>query len=139
MNVLLWILQVLLAVAFLLHGWLYLSPPPEILEQLNALLPTWFRIFIGVAEIVAAVGLVLPAATRILPKLTPAAAAGLMIVTLSAFVLHVTRSETGSAVITALLFALTAFVSYGRWKLRPISPRAAAQARLATMDSLWTV
>jgi uncharacterized membrane protein YphA (DoxX/SURF4 family) len=127
MNALLWILQVLLAVAFLLHGWLYLSPPPEILEQLNALLPTWFRVFIGVAEIVAAVGLVLPAATRILPKLTPAAAAGLMIVTLSAFVLHVTRSETGSAVITAVLFALTAFVAYARWKLRPIPPRSAAQ------------
>jgi uncharacterized membrane protein YphA (DoxX/SURF4 family) len=127
MNVLLWILQVLLSVAFLLHGWLYLSPPPEMLELLNALLPTWFRVFIGVAEIAAAVGLVLPAATRILPKLTPAAAAGLMIVTLGAFVLHVTRHETGPAVTTALLFALAAFVAYGRWKLRPISPRAAAQ------------
>jgi len=127
MNVLLWILQVLLAVAFLLHGWLYLSPPPEMLEMLNAYLPTWFRVFIGVAEIAAAVGLVLPAATRILPKLTPAAAAGLMIVSLSACVLHVTRHETGPAVITAVLFALTAFVAYGRWKLRPISPKAAAQ------------
>jgi uncharacterized membrane protein YphA (DoxX/SURF4 family) len=127
MNALLWILQVLLAVAFLLHGWLYLSPPPDVLEQLNALLTTWFRLFIGVAEVVAAIGLVLPAATRILPKLTPAAAAGLMIVTMSAFVLHVTRRETGSAVTTAVLFALTAFVAYGRWKLRPITPRAAVQ------------
>ena len=127
MNVLLWILQVLLAVAFLMHGWLFLSPPPEMLEQMNALLPTWFRVFIGVAEIAAAVGLVLPAATRILPKLTPAAAAGLMIVSLSACVLHVTRSETGSAVTTAVLFALTAFVAYGRWKLRPIHPRSAVQ------------
>lgn len=127
MNALLWILQALLAVVFLLHGWLMLFPPPEALAQMNALLPTWFRLFIGVAEVFAAVGLVLPSATRILPKLTPMAAAGLMIVTISACVLHLMRHEIGSAVITALLFALAAFVAYGRWKLRPILPRAAAQ------------
>jgi uncharacterized membrane protein YphA (DoxX/SURF4 family) len=126
MNVALWTVQVLLAVLFLLHGWLYLSPPPEILDQLNALMPAWFRLFIGVAEVAAAVGLVLPSAARVLPKLTPAAAGGLMIVTLSACVLHVTRGEVGSAVITAVLFALATFVAYGRWKLQPISSKAEA-------------
>jgi hypothetical protein len=127
MNVALWTVQVLLAVLFLLHGGLYLSPPPEILEQLNAIMPTGLRLFIGVAEVAAAVGLVLPSAARVLPKLTPAAAAGLMIVMLSACGLHATRGELGTAAITAVLFALAAFVAYGRWKLLPISSRAEAQ------------
>jgi uncharacterized membrane protein YphA (DoxX/SURF4 family) len=56
MNTLLWVLQVLLAVAFLAHGWLFLMPPPEIAAQMNASLPRWFSLFLGVAEELAAVG-----------------------------------------------------------------------------------
>ncbi len=47
MNIVLWVLQVLLAVAFFAHGWLLLSPPPEIVEQMNASLPRWFQLFLG--------------------------------------------------------------------------------------------
>ena len=57
MNIALWVLQVLLAVAFLAHGWLFLAPPPEIAVQMNASLPRWFQLFLGVAEVLAAVGL----------------------------------------------------------------------------------
>jgi uncharacterized membrane protein YphA (DoxX/SURF4 family) len=57
MNIVLWVLHVLLAVAFFAHGWLFLSPPPEIAEQMNASLPRWFQLFLGVAEVLAAVGL----------------------------------------------------------------------------------
>jgi uncharacterized membrane protein YphA (DoxX/SURF4 family) len=53
MNIVLWILQVLLALAFLAHGWLFLWPPPEIAVQMNASLPRWFQLFLGVAEVLA--------------------------------------------------------------------------------------
>jgi len=126
MNIMLWVLQVLLAVAFFAHGWLFLSPPPEMLDQMNALIPPAFRIFIGVAEVLAAIGLTLPGITRIVPALVPAAAAGLMIVMVSATILHTTRGEFSSAITTAVLFALVTFVAYMRWKVRPILPRTAA-------------
>jgi len=126
MNIMLWVLQVLLAVAFFAHGWLFLSPPPEMVDQINALIPPAFRIFIGVAEVLAAIGLTLPGITRIVPALVPAAAAGLMIVMVSATILHTTRGEFSSAVTTAVLFALLTFVAYMRWKVRPILPRTAA-------------
>jgi uncharacterized membrane protein YphA (DoxX/SURF4 family) len=125
-NVLLWVLQVLLALAFMAHGWLFLSPPPAIAEQMNAMLPRWFQLFLGVAEVMAAVGLTLPGATRIQPRLVVWAAAGVMIVLVSATILHAVRGETSSAVTTAVLLALATFVGYMRWKVLPIEPKRAA-------------
>jgi uncharacterized membrane protein YphA (DoxX/SURF4 family) len=124
MNIVLWILQVLLAIAFAAHGWLMVSPPPELLAIMNEQLGREFRLFIGVAELLAAVGLLLPGLTRIWPWLTALAAAGLMIVVGSATVLHISRGETSSAISTAVLFVLCAFVAYMRWKVKPIAPRA---------------
>lgn len=126
MNILLWILQILLAAAFAAHGWLFLSPPPDLLAVMNESLNPNFRLFLGVAEVLAAVGLILPGITRILPWLIALAAAGIMIVTISATVLHISRGEISSAVTTAVLFALATFVAYMRWKVKPIQPRAAA-------------
>ena len=80
MNSLLWICQVLLAVAFFAHGAMFLSPPASIVEQMNASLPRWFQLFLGVAEVAAAVGLTLPGLTRVKPRFVPLAAAGIMIV-----------------------------------------------------------
>ena len=59
MNIVLWVLQVLLALAFLAHGGLLLFPPAAIVDQMNASLPRWFQLFLGIAEILAAVGLTL--------------------------------------------------------------------------------
>jgi uncharacterized membrane protein YphA (DoxX/SURF4 family) len=59
MNIGLWILQVLVALAFAAHGWLFLAPPPEIKVQMDANLPQWFQLFMGIAELAAAVGLIL--------------------------------------------------------------------------------
>ena len=126
MNIALWILQVLLAAYFLWHGWLYVAPPAEMVEMMNASIAPGFRIFIGVAELLAAAGLILPGLTRILPWLTPLAAAGLMIVTVSASILHLSRGEIGNAIYTAVLFVLVTFVAYMRWKVKPISPRQLA-------------
>jgi uncharacterized membrane protein YphA (DoxX/SURF4 family) len=127
MNVALWVLQGLLAVAFLLHGWLLLSPPANMVEQMNASIPPAFRIFLGVAEVLAAIGLTLPGITRIRPRLVSWAAAGLMIVMVGATVLHLTRGEYSSAATTAVLLVALTFVAYMRWKVKPISPRAAQQ------------
>src|SRR5687768_8199802 len=110
MNITLWIVQALLAVAFLAHGWLFLAPPPEIAVQMDANLPRWFQLFLGVAEVLAAVGLTLPGLTRILPWLVSWAAAGVMIVTVSATIFHLARGETSSAATTLVLLAMATFV-----------------------------
>ena len=123
MNSTLWVLQILLAVAFFAHGWLFLAPPPEIAVQMNASLSRSFQVFLGVAEILAAVGLTLPGATRILPWLVPCAAAGVMIVMVSATVWHLVRGEFASAGITMVLLAMATFTAYARWRLAPIRPR----------------
>jgi uncharacterized membrane protein YphA (DoxX/SURF4 family) len=126
MNIMLWVLQVVLAVAFFAHGWLFLSPPPEIAAQMNASLPRWFQLFLGVAEVLAALGLILPGLTRILPWLVTWAAVGIMIVMVSATAFHVVRSEMSSAAITLLLLAMATFVAYMRQRVLPIGVRRAA-------------
>jgi uncharacterized membrane protein YphA (DoxX/SURF4 family) len=125
-NSVLWVLQVLLAVAFFAHGWLFLSPPPEIAEQMNASLPRWFQLFLGVAEVLAALGLILPGLTRILPWLVTWAAVGIMVVMVSATAWHLVRGEMSSAAITLLLLAMATFVAYMRHRVVPIRPRRAA-------------
>jgi len=124
MNIVLWVLQVLLAAAFLAHGLFLLFPSPEILEQMNETMSTSFRQFLGIAEVLAAVGLTLPGITRVQPWLVSAAAAGVMIVMISATVLHIRRDEISSAVITAILLMMATFVAYMRWKATPIAPRS---------------
>lgn len=126
MNILLWILQILLAAAFAAHGVLFLNPPPELLVEMDKMLPTWFRLFLGVAEVLAAIGLILPGITRILPRLIALAAGGIMIVMISATIVHTMRAEYSSAVTTAILLIIATFVAYMRWKVKPIQPRAAA-------------
>ena len=123
MNALLWVLQVLLAVAFLAHGLLFLFPPAAMVEQMNAAIPRAFQLFLGVAEILAAVGLTLPGVTRIYPWLVSCAAAGLMIVMISATMFHIMRGEVSSAITTAVLLLIATCVGYMRWKVLPIRPR----------------
>ena len=125
MNVVLWILQVLLALAFLAHGWLFLAPPPEIAAKMNETLPRWFQLFLGVAEILAGVGLTLPGITKIKPWLVVWAAGGIMIVMVAATAFHVMRGEIGSAVVTLVLLAMASFVAYMRLRVRPIPSRSA--------------
>jgi uncharacterized membrane protein YphA (DoxX/SURF4 family) len=123
MNITLWILQVLLAVAFAAHGAMMLAPPPEIAVLMNAQLPRWFQIFIGASEVLAAIGLTLPGMTRIMPGLVPAAAAGVMVVMISATALHLWRHEYSSAATTFVLLLIATFVAYNRWRPYPIAPR----------------
>jgi putative oxidoreductase len=129
MKVVLWILQVVLAVAFLAAGAMKLTQP---LAELAVSLPWTADVpgalvrFIGVAEVLGGLGLVLPAATRILPRLTPIAAAALAIDMVLATLFHLVRGEAMMAPITLLLVALLAFVAWGRTTRAPIAPRAIA-------------
>src|SRR4051812_5439335 len=120
MNILLWVLQVFLALAFAAHGWLLLAPPAAMVAQMNATMPRWFQIFLGIAEVLAAVGLTLPAITRIQPWLVSAAAAGVMIVMVCATGFHLMRGEVSSAIITLVLLAIATFVAYMRSTGTPV-------------------
>lgn len=133
MNIILWILQVLLAAAFAAHGWMLVSPPPELLPIMNEQLGVPFRLFLGVAEIAGAIGLLLPAMTRKMPWLMPLAAGCLAFVVASATVLHLSRGETSASVTTAILFLLCAFVAYGRWRVRPVAPRVGSRSAVHAM------
>jgi putative oxidoreductase len=111
---LMWTLQILLAVVFLAHGAMMLFPPAAVAQQMNAALPRWFQLFIGVAEVLAAAGLTLPAITGIQPWLVAWAAGGLMIVMASATIFHLTRGEISSAATTVVLLAMATAVARSR-------------------------
>src|SRR5687767_5107734 len=124
MNAFAWVLQVVLAIQYLTHGWIFISPPPAMAGPMAGMgLHPAFIQFIGVSEVLASIGLVLPAATRILPGLTPLAALGLMIVMVSATIFHIVRAEWPSAVGSVNLLLLVALTAYLRWKIVPIRTR----------------
>jgi hypothetical protein len=123
MNTFLWVLQVLLALVFFAHGGLLLFPPAAMVAQMNASLSRGFQLFLGIAEALAAVGLILPGLTRILPWLVPCAAAGVMIVMISATGFHLARGEVSSAITTLVLLLIATLVAYMRWRMAPIRPR----------------
>ena len=126
MKIVLWVLQVVLALVFIAHGLLLLMPPAEIAAQMNAALPRWFWLFLGIAEILAGIGLTLPGVTRILPSLVAWAAVGIMVVMVSATVYHISRNEISSAAVTLVLLAMATFVAYMRARVMPIPPRRVA-------------
>ncbi len=117
-NVVLWIVQVLLALLFAYAGWVKLSMPLEALAKV-APLPAPFLKFIGAAEIVGAVGLVVPWLTRIRPGLTPLAAACLVVIMIGAVVVTLATMPATWAVLPLATGALAAFVAIGRWRLAP--------------------
>ena len=130
MNILLWILQVLLGVYFILIGVGHFIIPPNLPPMMAWMyeLPPWLHWISGTAEILGGLGLILPAVTRIQTQLVPLAAAGLTLVMIGAMVYHITRGETGNLAFNLVLAALLAFVAYGRWKLKPLTDRNAASA-----------
>jgi len=92
-------------------------------------LPGLFLRFIGVAEVLGAIGLILPGVLRIRPGLTPLAAAGLVIIMIGATVLTLAGGAVALALIPLVVGALAAFVAYGRWRLTFPSARSADPAR----------
>jgi hypothetical protein len=125
MNKLLWGLQIFLALVYLAHGYILLFPPASMIDMMNQAIGPNFRVFIGVAEVCASIGLILPGLTGVAPGLTVAALAGLVIVMVSAAIFHLMRGENSSAVSSCVLLAIILFVTYERWKVHPLKSRAA--------------
>ena len=123
MNYALWIVQVLLALLFLFAGGMKLALPLDKLTGPVAL-PGWLTRFIGVAEVLGAIGLILPSLLRISPGLTPLAALGLVLVMIGAVAVTLIGGMIGPALLSLVVGLLAAFVAYGRWRRAPISPRA---------------
>ena len=126
MNTILWIVQILLALAFLMAGIMKATQPLDKLqermgwvESMNP--PTLVRV-IGVLEILGALGLILPALTGILPWLTPLAAGGLVLTMIGAMALHIRRQDAFAQIMPSLVLLLLAiFVVYGRAVAVPLA------------------
>ncbi len=127
-NIGLWVAQVLLAAMFLMAGATKLMSGSAELVAMgmgwaeNA--PFLLIKFIGLSEVAGAFGLILPAATRIMPNLTKLAAAGLAVVMVLAAGLHIIRGEFEVVPMNVVLFALAGLVIWGRTNKAPIAPRA---------------
>lgn len=123
MNIAIWVIQALAAVVFLLTGGMKVSQPLDKLAKnmswVNEFSPVQVRL-IGTAEILGALGLILPGITGILPILTPIAAAALVVLMLGAVFTHVRLKEFDkvSAPIFPLILAL--LVAIGRFWVLPL-------------------
>ena len=126
-NIALWVVQVLLALAFGMAGVMKTTTP---IADLAAKLvwpgdvPPGLVRFIGASEFAAALGMIVPAATRIKPFLTPLAGVGLVVVMALAAAFHVMRAELQALPINLAFAALAAFVAWGRSRKAPIRARA---------------
>jgi uncharacterized membrane protein len=118
MNVVLWIVQGLLAAGFGMAGVMKSTQPKDKLVDrlpwVEDFSPATVR-FIGIVELAAALGLILPAVTGIAPILTPLAATGLAVVMVLAAITHVRRKEPSGIAVNAVLFVLVVFVAWGRF------------------------
>ncbi|MEH0930457.1 DoxX family protein [Micromonospora sp. CPCC 205558] len=129
MNVVLWIIQILLAVVFAGAGFAKLTQPKDKLRELmrwvDPVPPTQVKA-LGAAEVVAAIGLVLPPLTGIATVLTPLAAVGLVVVMIGGFLVHLRdlkkqdtqdgrQKEIQGAITCAVLLVLAAVVAWGRF------------------------
>ena len=122
MTVALWIVQGLLALLFLFAGVMkFIMTVEEMTKEIP--LPGAFLRFIGVAEILGAIGLILPGLLRVKPGLTPLAAAGLTIIMIGATVITLTTGAVATALFNLVVGILAVFVAYGRWRLAPLEAR----------------
>ena len=114
LNVVLWIVQGLLAVLFLFAGGMKLVLPLEAMAGPIAL-PGPFLRFIGVAEVLGAIGLILPGLLRIRVGLTPMAAVGLVIIMTGATVITAMSGPVAPALLPLIVGLLSGSVAAGRW------------------------
>ena len=127
MNIALWIIQGLLALLFIFAGGMKLVLPIEEMT-IDIALPGLFLRFIGVAELLGGLALVLPGLTGIRTQLTRLAAAGLVIIMIGAVVISFQTGGFASALIPLIVGVLLAFVAYGRSQLAPHRGPAQASA-----------
>ena len=129
MNRVLWIVQGLLAALFLFAGGVKLAMPVDDLGAQSGLPGALLQV-VAVAEVLGAIGLILPGLLRIRPGLTPLAAAGLVIIMIGATVVTVVIMDAALALMPLVVGLLAAFVACGRWRLAPLRGRSPASSFL---------
>lgn len=124
MNIVLWIIQVLLALLFLFAGGTKLVLSTETLTQMGSpnqiVMPIWFIRFIGVVEVLGALGLILPGLFKTRQYLTTLAAVGLAIVMVGAVAVTIMGDGVAMAIPPFVVLLLLLFVAYARWRVRPL-------------------
>ena len=123
MNRTLWVVQALLALLFLFAGGMKLVLPLESLQG-PVTFPGWFIRFIGIAETLGGLGLILPGLFGIRPGLTPLAAAGLVIIMIGATAIGAWLRDPVGTLIPLVVGCLCVFVAYGRSRLAPHRARS---------------
>lgn len=126
MSIVLWVIQGLLALAFLAAGFMKVTRSKDQMKEAGERM-AWVDDLsemqiraIGVLEVLGALGLILPILTGILPILTPLAAVGLILTMLGAIMLHVRRGDGAQAImVNVVLLLLAVFVAYGRFVIVP--------------------
>jgi uncharacterized membrane protein YphA (DoxX/SURF4 family) len=124
MNIALWVIQGLLALVFLMAGFMKASQPIEKLKKrMNYVNYTSAGIvrLIGILEFLGAVGLILPAATGILPWLTPVAAIGLVLAMIGAIIVHFRLNEAKAIGTPLILLLLALIIVIGRFAIAPLA------------------
>lgn len=125
LHISLWIAQGLLALAFGMAGFMKVTAPIEQLAQSGMGFVNHYGVetvrLIGISELLGAVGLILPAALRIKPILTPVAAVGIAIIMILAISYHLSQKEP--VVANVVMLALASFVAWGRFFKAPINSK----------------
>lgn len=127
-NIGLWAAQIALAGLYGMAAYMKLLMSPADLVQMGLIwvdgAQLWVVRAIGFAELCGVIGLILPAATRVMPKLTSYAAFGLLIIQLLAIPFHLFRGEVSALPFNFIYLALAVLVLWGRSRKAPIAPRA---------------
>ncbi len=116
-NRTLWIIQALLALLFLFAGAVKLFLPPADLVKLAPMFSATFLRFIGICEVLGAIGLILPMLLRIRPILTPLAAVCLGVIMIGAIAVTLMTETAATALFPLVVGVLLVFVAYGRWRV----------------------
>ncbi len=127
MNTVIWILQGMIAMMFLMAGFMKVTQSKDELKIKGKGRMDWVEDLsiknirlIGIVEVLAAIGLILPQWTGILPWLTPVSAAGLVLTMMGSMILHMRRGDGVKSIsVNIMLLLLAAFVAYGRDALVP--------------------
>ncbi|WP_322086954.1 DoxX family protein [Burkholderia sp. BCC1999] len=126
LSISLWVAQWLIFVAFVVFGGMKLFMPIDHLAAMwgwPGQVPPAFLRFMGLIDAAGGIGVLLPALTRIRPRLTVWAALGCVVLQISAIVFHVSRGEAVVTPLNLALLALCAFILWGRTRKAPIASR----------------
>ena len=122
----LWVAQVIVCLVYVMIGYIKLSTPISALSRMMAWTgqyPEYFVRGIGAIDVLGGIGILLPALTRIRPRLGVLAALGCTLVQVLAIIFHFSRGEAAETQLNFVLLPLCAFVLWGRWKRAPIPSR----------------